>query len=111
MKKLSLIILVLSSLTLLAQNNYEEKLNLAYSNAKKGIYYALSNIPEKRNKLEEELIFEDQIIARVKLSKEVEGVRIESTGIYECNEVTVKLYRSFDLLRKEGYLTENLTEN
>ena len=103
MKIVSVLLVLLFGTSLFAQKGFEEKLDNAYLYAKKGVYFALENIPEKKSKLEKELINEDKIIAKVRLFKEVEGVKIESTGYYESNEVKVILYRSYQLLEKEGY--------
>jgi hypothetical protein len=103
MKIFSVLLLFLFGTSLLAQKGFEQKLDNAYLYAKKGVYFALENIPEKKSKLEKVLINEDKIIAKVRLFKEVEGVKIESTGYFESNEVKVILYRSYQLLKKEGY--------
>jgi hypothetical protein len=38
------------------------------------------------------------------LQKEVGGVKIESTGFSESISVTIIVYRSYDSLKKEGYI-------
>jgi len=38
-------------------------IDYAYQNAKKGIYWALANIPEKKTKLESDLIADDKLYA------------------------------------------------
>ncbi len=86
-----------------AQSKNEEDIDSAYQNAKKGIYWALENIPEKK-KLENDLIANDKLYASVKLEKEVNGIKLESTGYYLSNSVTISLYKSYDSLVKEGYL-------
>ena len=105
----SLIILaltVLLSATTNSQEKIESDIDYAYQNAKKGIYWALSNIPEKKSKVESDLIADDRLYAHVKLYKEVNGVKIVSTGHYQTNQVTVTIYRSNDSLKKNGYLEE-----
>ena len=87
-----------------AQTKIEEEIEAAYQNAKKGIYWALGKFPEKKSKLENELIAEDKLYAKVKLEKEVNGVKIESTGYHSSSYVTIKIYKSYDNLVKEGYL-------
>ena len=87
-----------------AQSKTENNIDTAYQNAKKGIYWALNNIPERKLKLENELISDDRLYAKVKLEKEIEGIRIESTGYNNSNEVTIKIYKSDDSLVQEGYL-------
>jgi hypothetical protein len=87
-----------------SQQKLEDDIEIAYLNAKKGIYWALDNIPQKKLKLENELIAEDKLYAKVKLEIEIEGIKIESTGYYHSNEVNIKIYKSNDSLIKEGYL-------
>jgi hypothetical protein len=92
------------SFTINAQSKIEEDIEAAYQNAKKGIYWTLNNIPDKKAKLESDLIAEDKLYAKVKLEKGIEGIKIESTGYYHSNEVIIKIYKSDDSLEKEGYL-------
>ena len=88
----------------LAQERTEETIEVAYQNAKKGIYWALENIPERKTKLENDLIANDKLYASVKLEKQVNGVKVESVGYYKSNSVEIKIYKSNDSLEKEGYL-------
>ena len=88
-----------------AQQKLEEDIEVAFQNAKKGIYYALSNIPPKKARLDGNLILNDILVANVKLSKEVNGVKVESTGYYHSNEVKIVIYKSNDSLIKDGYVT------
>ena len=107
MKSLFMIVLtVLLSTTGLSQEKIESDIDYAYQNAKKGIYWALSNIPQKKSKLEDDLIADDRLYAQVKLTKEVNGVKIVSTGHYQTNQVTISIYRSNDSLKENGYLKE-----
>ncbi|HKJ81929.1 MAG TPA: hypothetical protein VJ954_07890 [Ignavibacteriaceae bacterium] len=94
-----------------AQNNVERDINKAFTNAKKGVYYALSNIPENKSRMSGDLIENDQLLAKVKLSKEINGVKIESTGYSSSNEVTIKIYKSLKSLREEGYLKNGDVED
>lgn len=89
-----------------AQTDTDINIDTAFNFAKKGVYWALTNIPEKKSKIENDLIANDKLIATVKLSKEVNGVKIESTGFYFSNEITIKIFKSFDNLIKEGYIKE-----
>lgn len=102
-------LLIVSLLLLLTpqtftQEKLEDDIDIAFQNSKKGIYWALSNIPEKKTKLENELIANDKLVAVVKLAKEINGLKIESTGYNGSNEVTIKTYRSNDFLLKHGYI-------
>jgi hypothetical protein len=44
------------------------------------------------------------LYAKVKLDKEIFGIKIESKGFNNSNEVTITLYKSDESLVKEGYL-------
>ncbi len=87
-----------------AQSKIEDDIDIAYQNAKKGIYWALDNIPEKKVKIENDLIADDKLYANVKLEKEVNGIKLESTGYDKSNSVVIKIYKSYDSLVKEGYI-------
>ena len=100
----------LLSTTGFSQEKIESDIDYAYQNAKKGIYWALSNIPQKKSKIESDLIADDRLYAHVKLTKEVNGVKIVSTGHYQTNKVTISIYRSYDSLKEYGYL-EQTDEN
>ena len=86
-----------------AQTKNEESIDTAYQNAKKGVYWALQNIPEKK-RINNDLIADDKLYASVKLEKEINGIKIESTGYYLSNSVIINIYKSYDSLVKEGYL-------
>ncbi|MBT8386483.1 MAG: hypothetical protein KJO12_03650 [Ignavibacteria bacterium] len=92
------------SLICFSQDKLESDIDLAYKNAMKGIYWALLNIPEKKSKLESDLIADDKLYAEIKLYKEVNGIKIEAIGFYHSNEVRIKIYKSFDSLEKDGYI-------
>jgi hypothetical protein len=102
--KIFILFVVLLSPVLFAQQDMEDNLNTAYQNAKKGVYWALGNIPEKKSRLEIDLIAEGKLYSSVKLEKEFNGIKIESTGYYNTTEVSVIVYRSNDGLIKDGYL-------
>ncbi len=93
-----------------SQEKIESDIDYAFQNAKKGIYWALSNLPQKKKKLESDLITDDKLYAHVRLDKEVNGVKIVSTGHYQTNKVTISIYRSNDTLKEHGYL-EQADEN
>ena len=82
-------------------------IDYAFQNAKKGIYWALSNLPQKKKKLESDLIADDRLYAHVRLDKAVNGVKIVSTGHYQTIKVTISIYRSNDSLEEYGYLKQN----
>ena len=97
------IFLIISSATV-AQSKVDTDIEAALVNARKGIFWGLMNIPVKKAKIEKSLINEDKLVARVKIAKELNGVKIESTGYNNTNEVTIVLYRSADSLIKDGYI-------
>ena len=103
MKTVFLLSILIFSSTIFAQQKTENDIDLAYQNAKKGIYWALANIPEKKQSIDNDIIADDKLYASVKLSKEFNGVKIESTGYYLSNEVSIVIYKSDDSLEKEGY--------
>jgi hypothetical protein len=86
------------------QTKTENDIDYAFQNAKKGIYWALDNIPEKKSKIENNLIADDKLYSVVKMTKVVNGFKIESTGYHNTNEVTIKIFRSNESLEKDGYL-------
>jgi len=100
---LILSLLLFLPISLLAQAKTDQDIDVAYQNAKKGIYWALSNIPGKKSTMDNDLIAEDKLYASVKLSKEVQGVKVVSTGYYQTNEVAITIYKSYESLKKEGY--------
>ncbi|MHB1688405.1 MAG: hypothetical protein ACYCVH_13675 [Ignavibacteriaceae bacterium] len=85
----------------------EDDIDQAYQYAKKGIYWALSNIPESKSKISNDLVADNKLYAKVKLNKLVDGIKIESTGYSNSNEVMIKIYKSNDSLIEEGYLEKN----
>ncbi|MBK7230046.1 MAG: hypothetical protein IPH97_14520 [Ignavibacteriales bacterium] len=93
------------------QEQIETNIESAVQNAKKGVYWALSNIPVKKAKIEKSIVNEDKLLARVKVAKELNGVRVESTGYYQTNEVTIVLYRSRDSLVRDGYIKKGDLES
>jgi hypothetical protein len=97
------LMVVLTVPVLFAQAKTDDDINLAYQNAKKGIYWALSNIPGKKATLDNDLIAEDKLYASVKISKEVNGVRVSSVGYYLTNKVEITIYKSYESLKAEGY--------
>jgi len=103
MKTVFLLSILIFSSSIFAQQKTENDIDLAYQNAKKGIYWALANIPEKKQSNDNDLIADDKLYASVKLSKEFNGVKIESTGYYFSNTVSIVIYKSDDSLEKEGY--------
>ena len=86
-----------------AQTKTDDDINVAYQNAKKGIYWALENIPGKKASLDNDLISEDKLYASVKINREVNGVKVVSKGFYLTNHVEITIYKSYDTLKSEGY--------
>lgn len=105
MKNILILCLVLFCIDLIkAQSKIDEDIAPAIVNAKKGIYWALTNIPSKKAKIDNELISADKLYSKVKVEKGAGGIKIESTGFHETISVTITLYRSYDSLKKEGYI-------
>ena len=102
--KVLLIIIFLLPLTIHAQEQMEINLDLAYQNAKKGVYWALANIPESKSRIQSDLIANEKLYASVKLTKEFNGLKIVSTGFDESTGVSITVYRSTDGLIKDGYI-------
>jgi hypothetical protein len=72
----------------------------------------LNNIPEIKSKLDNDLISEDKLFASVKLSKEINGIKIEAIGFNNSYSVAIKLFRSNESLIKEGFIkTKDSSEN
>lgn len=87
-----------------SQTKIESDIETTLVNAKKGVYWALSNLSGKKSKFEKSLIADDKLISRVKVSKELNGIKIESTGFYQTNEITIILYKSRENLISDGYI-------
>ena len=96
-------ILFLTQINVLSQSKTDGDIDLAYQNAKKGVYWALSNIPGKKASLDNDLIGEDKLYASVKINKEVQGVKVSSVGYYQTNQVEIIIYKSYESLKAEGY--------
>lgn len=109
MKILLLSIFIFTSISL-AQTKMESNLDAAYQNAKKGVYWALTNIPEKKIRLASDLVADEKLYASVKLIKEYEGIKIISKGVFNSTEVLITVYRSNDGLLKDGYLKQTKEE-
>jgi hypothetical protein len=99
-----LVVFLLIPLALTAQTSFSDDIDLAYTNAMKGIHYAIANIPEKKNSISKELIDADKMIAKIKLSKEIGGVSVESIGYYKTYEVKITVQRDYQSLKKEGLI-------
>ncbi len=102
MKFLAAILLI--PLALSAQTKFSEDVEIAFTNAFKGIHYALANIPDRKNSISKELIDKDQMVAKIKLSKEVGGVSVESIGHFKSYEVKITVQRDYESLKKEGLI-------
>lgn len=94
-----------------SQSQIESDIESSLVNAKKGVYYALSNLQGKKAKFEKSLIADDKLIAKVKVSKELNGIKIESTGFSQTNELSIVLYRSSESLIKDGYIKKGDLES
>ena len=108
--RILLLVFFLLPFSLIAQEKMENDLDQAFQNAKKGIYWALSNIPENKIRLNIDLIADERLYSSVKLQKEFNGIKIVSTGFFNSTEVSIIIYRSNDGLVKDGYLKMPETE-
>lgn len=108
---MKLVFLSLFPFIIFSQQSVEDELDSAFINAKKGIYWCLSNVDTGKNRIDKDLIFDNRLYASVKIQREVDGVKIESKGFYNSTEVFVKVYRSDDFLEKEGYLKKVIPES
>ncbi len=95
---------LLLSIPVAAQADLESEIDSALQNAKRGVYWALNNIPERKSRLDNDLISGNKLLSSVKLSKEVNGLKIESTGYFNSYNVIIKLFRSDDNLVNDGYI-------
>jgi hypothetical protein len=100
-------ILVIINSTAYSQNKFENSADKAYQNAKKGVYWVLSNIPQEKSRISNDLISNNKLIASVKLYKKINGVEITSVGHYKTTEVQIKFYMSNDSLKADGYLEKD----
>jgi len=98
------ILLLLIPFQFVISQETQKDADMAFQNAKKGIIWVLSNIPENKSRVSHDLIAKNKLVSSVKLEVEVNGVKVNSTGFYNTTEVNIKLYRSIDSLKKEGYL-------
>ena len=104
MKYSALFLLIIISVCAYAQTKTDDEINNAFQNAKKGIFWALANFPEKKTRIKNDLVFEDKLYCKVKLDKKINGVKIESTGFFNSSQVTVVIYKSNDSLKEEGFI-------
>lgn len=88
--------------TITNKSNFKEKVDSAYFNAMKGVYFAIENIPERKNSISKDLIAKNEIVAAIKISKEEGGIFVESTGFYNSTKVTISVYRDYKSLKEEG---------
>lgn len=93
---LFLFVFIFNIQSISAQIIPEKDIDLAYQNAKKGIYWALENVPEKKLRLKNDLIYKNKLYASVSLVKEINGMKITSRGYNNSTEVTIKIYKSLE---------------
>jgi hypothetical protein len=104
MKLLILILFLFVNQNLSSQPKLEEDIEKAFQNAKKGIYWALENIPEKKASLDQNLIADDILYSTIKLSKQIDGIKVQSKGYFHSNEVIIIIYRSNESLITDGFI-------
>jgi hypothetical protein len=86
------------------KSEFNEKIDSAYMNAMKGVAFALENIPERKSSTSKDLIANNNLIASIKINKEVGGVVVNSTGFFNTYKVTVEVYRDYDSMLNEGMI-------
>lgn len=101
---LLLFFVTVSALAFIAPN---DDVDTAYLNAKKGSLWALNNLRTKKPKAENKLIENNQLLAVVKVEKEINGIRLFARGFDGSTEVSITMYRTFETLLKEGYIDKN----
>ncbi len=79
----------------------------AYKNAQKGLQWGLANIKAKKVRSENKLVADNNLIATVKIEKEINGVKLAAFGFCGSTEISLILYRTFAALVQEGYLDKN----
>lgn len=106
MKLLAILLLpiLLFGQTVEKKSKFEGKVNIAYANAMKGVCFALENIPDRKKSVSKELISDNKLIARVKISKEVGGVSVVAVGFYDTFKITAEIYRDYKSLKSEGII-------
>lgn len=104
MKAILFLFLPIIILAQTSNTTFEDSIVKAFNNAKKGMYFAFANIPAKKNDINKELIEEDKLLARVKLTKAVNGIRVESTGVFNSYEICITAFRTYESLLKDGYI-------
>jgi hypothetical protein len=110
MRYFSLAAILISFIFLPFSTEMEDELSVAFQNAKKGVYYGLSNMNSKRSKSDNQLVENNKLISKVKVSKEINGVKVEATGFNNSTEVSIIIYRSYETLVKDGYIHEGFGE-
>lgn len=109
-KKLCLSLILFAIIAALLSYDFfmqDDDIETAYLNAKKGVLWGLSNIKNKKSKLDNKLVSNDKLVADVKVEKVINGVRVIVTGYSETTDVTITTYRSFETLVKDGYLDKS----
>ena len=90
--------------TIISESNFRTRVDSAYLNAMKGVYFALENIPERKNSISQDLITNNELVAKVKISKETGGVFVQSVGFYKTYKVTTEIYRDYKSLKDDGII-------
>ena len=101
---MKILIFLLLSITISGQQNFMADIDSAYSNARKGMFWAFSHIPESKKSISKSIISDNSQLAKIKLTKEVQGVKVVTTGYHKGAEVSFTVYKSYENLLKEGYI-------
>lgn len=82
----------------------DQIIDCAFLNAKKGIYWGLSQCSSERKSIRSNLVDDDKLVCSVRVEKEINGVQVESSGFYGGCEVKILVHKSTDNLMREGFL-------
>ncbi len=102
--KMKIIFFLLISFTIAAQQQFDAKIDSAFANAKKGVQWSFSHIPDSKKTLNHDLIVGDKLVSSTKLYKEYTGVKVVSEGYFESISVSITVYKSYSNLVSEGYI-------
>jgi len=90
--------------TITNESSFKTKVDSAYLNAMKGVFFALENIPERKNSISKDLITDNELVAKIKIGKGAGGVYVQSVGFYKTYKVTTEIYRDYKSLKNDGVI-------
>ncbi|MBU2445074.1 MAG: hypothetical protein KJ666_05810 [Bacteroidetes bacterium] len=95
MKRL-ILVLVIPFLSFIPGQIQDEKedIQIAFTSAMKGVYWAQENVSPKRETMFKDIIVNNKKICTVKIYKQVGGLKIISEGYEGSTKVEITTYRS-----------------